>query len=73
MALNKTKLIADLTVYFSNLDPAATAITKAVSLAGIIDDFVKTGEIKVGTLTSSGTGNLGAPVSSTNNSGGQIE
>ncbi len=71
--LNKTKLIADLTVYFSDLDPAATAITKAVKLAAIIDDYVKTGSIKTGTLSSSGTGNLGAPVSSVNETGGQIE
>lgn len=71
--LNKTKLIADLTVFFSDLDPAATAITKAVKLAAIIDDYVKTGSIKTGTLSSSGTGNLGAPVNSVNETGGQIE
>lgn len=71
--LNKPKLIADLTLFFSDLDPAATAITKAVKLAGIIDDYVKTGSIKAGTLSSTGTGNLGLPVSSQNTSGGQIE
>ena len=73
MALNKSKLIADLTVFFSDLDPSATAATKAVKLAGIIDDYVKTGNIKVGTLQSSGTGNMGLPVSSQNISGGEIE
>lgn len=71
--LNKTKLVADLTAYFSDLDPAATAITKAVKLAAILDDYVKTGSIKAGTLQSNGQGNLGAPVSSVNETGGQIE
>lgn len=71
--LNKTKLVADLTVFFSDLDPAATAATKALKLAAIIDGYVKTGSIKTGTLSSSGTGNLGAPVSSNNITGGEIE
>ena len=71
--LNKAKLITDLTVFFSDLDPTATAATKAVKLAQIIDDYVKTGSIKTGTLQSTGTGNLGAPVSSNNITGGQIE
>lgn len=73
MALNKTKLISDLTLFFSDLDPAATAAIKAAKLATILDDYVKTGSIKTGTLLSTGTGNLGLPVSSNNTSGGQIE
>ena len=73
MALNKTKLIADLTGFFSDLSPTATAATKATALAGIIDDYVKTGGIKIGTLSSNGTGNMGAPVNSINDSVGEIE
>lgn len=73
MALNKSKLITDLTLFFSDLDPTATAITKASKLAEIIDSYVKTGSIKMGTLSSNGTGNLGAPVSSINSTGGEIE
>lgn len=73
MALNKGKLILELTAFFSDLDPAATPATKAAKLGSIIDSFVKTGSIKTGTLSSQGTGNLGAPVSSNNVSGGEIE
>lgn len=73
MALDETTLISDLTAFFSDLSPTATAATKAVSLASIIKKFVKTGSIKTGTLSSTGTGNMGLPVDSTNNSGGQIE
>lgn len=73
MALNKTKLISDLTQYFTDLDPTATPASKANTLAGIIDDYVKTGSVKLGTLSSEGIGNLGAPVSSQNTTGGEIE
>lgn len=73
MGLNKTKLIADLTTYFSDVSPGSTPASKAIGLANILDDYVKTGKITVGTLASTGTGNLGAPVSSVNTSGGSIE
>lgn len=73
MALDKSKLTSDLTLFFSDLDPAATAATKAAKLATIIDSFVKTGSIKPNTLQSTGTGNMGLPVNSNNISGGEIE
>jgi len=72
MALNKNKLILDLTLFFSDLSPTATAATKAASLATIIDDFVKTGEIAIGSLSSNGSNSAG-PVNSTNTTGGTIE
>lgn len=72
MALNKAQLISDLTSYFNNVDSIATASSKAQGLADILETFVKSGSITVGSLSSTGTGNLGAPVTSTNTTGGSI-
>lgn len=73
MALNKTKLISDLTSYFNNVSNTATTSTKAQQLADIIESYVKSGGIKAGTLTSTGTGNMGLPVTSNNTTTGTIE
>lgn len=73
MALNKTALKAELVAIFSNLDPTKTPAQVAELMADAIDRFVKTGSIKTGTLSSTGTGNMGLPVDSTNNTGGEIE
>lgn len=72
MALNTAQLIIDLTAYFSDVSPGSTPASKAAGLANILEAYIKTGGIKVGTLTSQGVGNLGAPVNSTNNSAGSI-
>lgn len=72
MALDKNKLILDLTLFFSDLSPTATAATKATSLATILDDFVKTGKITIGSLSSNGSNSAG-PVTSANTNGGAIE
>lgn len=71
MALNKTKLVDDLTEFLGGLDPNETAATKAFKLATIIDEFVKTGSIEVGSLLSSGPNRAGA-FESENTTGGSI-
>lgn len=72
MALNTAGLTADLTAYFSDLT-GKTAAVKAAELALIIETYVKTATIKTGTLASTGTGNMGLPVNSTNTNTGTIE
>jgi hypothetical protein len=71
--LNKSQLTIKLALIYADLSPTKTALTTAIATANAIDEFTKTGSIKTGTLSSSGTGNLGAPVSSNNTSGGEIE
>lgn len=71
--LNDSKLITDLTTYFADLDPTSTPAIKATKLQVILKEYITSGTIKVGTLSSSGTGNMGNPVNSTNTSGGKIE
>lgn len=73
MALNKGQLTAQLTAFFSDISPTATPTTKAITLANIIDGYIKSAGVKVGSLSSNGTGNLGAPVSSQNTSTGELE
>lgn len=62
MALNKTKLVDDLTEFLGGLDPNETAATKAFKLATIIE---------VGSLLSSGPNRAGA-FESENTTGGAI-
>lgn len=71
--LDDGSFLAAMTAYFADLDPASTAATKAAKFCPIIKDYIKSASIKAGTLSSSGTGNLGAPVNSVNETGGQIE
>jgi len=71
--LDTSTLISELTSFFSDVDPVSTPATKAIKLATIIETYVKTGSIATGTLSSTGTGNLGAPVVSLNTTTGMIE
>lgn len=72
MALNQTKLLLDLEEFFSDIDPASTAQTKALKLHNILIEHLYSLEISPGTLSSTGSGNLGAPVISSNITGGQL-
>jgi hypothetical protein len=71
--LNDASFLAAMTAFFADLDPASTAATKAAKFCPIIKDYIKSASIKAGTLQSNGQGNLGAPVSSVNETGGRIE
>jgi hypothetical protein len=62
-----------MTAFFADLDPASTAATKAAKFCPIIKDYIKSASIKIDSIESEGNGNLGAPVTSKNKSGGQIE
>lgn len=71
--LDDGAFLTAMTAFFADLDPASTAATKAAKFCPIIKDYIKSASIKAGTLSSTGTGNLGAPVSSNNINGGEIE
>lgn len=68
---NKAQLIADLLALFQA--GSNDSNTMAIGFAEAIDKYSKSLKVKTGTLTSTGTGNLGLPVSSQNNNGGIIE
>lgn len=70
--LKKSQLIIKLTLIYIDLSPTKTPLSVATDTANAIDEFVKSGSIKVGSLSSTGTGNMGIPVSSNNTTGGEI-
>jgi hypothetical protein len=47
MPLNKAQLTAAFTSIFQDLDPNATAASKAAQMADAIDAYVKTGSVSV--------------------------
>lgn len=71
--LNKAQLIIQLTLIYSDLSPTKTPLSVATETANAIDAYTKTGKITIGTLSSTGTGNLGSPVNSVNTTGGTFE
>ena len=68
---NLSGLIADLEIAFKAGSNDSTIM--ATLIGNAIDKYSKTLKVKNGTLTSSGTGNMGAPVTSVNQTGGVIE
>lgn len=68
---NLSGLIADLEVAFKAGSNDSTIM--ATLIGNAIDKYSKTLKVKTGTLTSQGTGNMGAPVTSVNQTGGVIE
>lgn len=68
---NLSGLIADLEIAFKAGSNDSTIM--ATLIGNAIDKYSKTLKVKTGTLTSSGTGNMGAPVTSVNQTGGVIE
>ena len=71
MAADYAQLVIDL--YNANNSGVNDSLLMAVKYADAIKAFFESGSIKIGTLSSTGTGNLGIPVSSTNTSGGTFE
>ena len=68
---NLSGLIADLEIAFKAGSNDSTIM--ATLIGNAIDKYSKTLKVKTGTLTSSGSGNLGVPVISVNQTGGVIE
>lgn len=71
MAADKATLILDLYTAFNAGSNDSTIMSVLIGEA--IDKYSKTLTVKTGTLSSTGTGNLGIPVSSQNTNGGVIE
>ena len=71
MAANLNGLISDLKAAFTAGSNDSTIMATLIGQA--IDKYSKTLTVKTGTLTSQGTGNLGLPVTSVNQTGGVIE
>lgn len=69
---NKSQLIITLTLIYSDLNPLKTPGSVGTETGNAIDTYSKTGTIQIGSLSSSGTGNLGLPVVSTNTTGGVL-
>jgi hypothetical protein len=71
MAADKATLISDLYTAFNAGSNDSTIM--ATLIANAIDKYSKTLTVKSGTLSSTGTGNMGLPVNSQNTNGGVIE
>lgn len=71
MAADKATLISDLYTAFNAGSNDSTIM--ATLIANAIDKYSKTLTVKSGTLSSTGTGNMGVPVNSQNTNGGVIE
>ena len=71
MAADKATLISDLYTAFNAGSNDSSIMSVLIGEA--IDKYSKTLSIKSGTLSSTGTGNLGIAVSSQNTNGGVIE
>jgi hypothetical protein len=72
MPNDKATLISDLTTFFNDTANTSTPSSKAQDFADLMEKWVKTFSLQASSLTSSGTGNLGAPVVSTNSNGGTL-
>lgn len=71
MAADKATLISDLYTAFNAGSNDSTIMSVLVGEA--IDKYAKTLTVKSGTLSSTGTGNMGLAVNSQNTNGGVIE
>lgn len=71
MAADVSGLIADLEAAFKAGSNNSTTMSVLIGIA--IDKYSKTLTVKPGTLSSTGTGNMGAPVSSQNTTGGELQ
>jgi len=71
MAADKATLISDLYAAFNAGSNDSTIMSVLIGEA--IDKYAKTLTVKSGTLSSTGTGNMGLPVKSQNTNGGVIE
>jgi hypothetical protein len=71
MAADKATLISDLYTAFNAGSNDSTIMSVLIGEA--IDKYSKTLTVKSGTLSSTGTGNMGLPVNSQNTNGGVIE
>jgi hypothetical protein len=71
MAADKATLISDLYTAFNAGSNDSTIMSVLIGEA--IDKYAKTLTVKSGTLSSTGTGNMGLAVNSQNTNGGVIE
>lgn len=73
MPNDKTTAFNTIKAIRSNLNESYTAEQRLSDELDAIETWIKTFSIQVGTLSSNGTGNTGAPVTSINTNGGTLE
>lgn len=71
MPADYAQLVLD--IYTANNSGVNDSLQMAVKYADAIKAFYESGSITIGTLSSTGLGNLGLPVNSVNTSGGTFE
>lgn len=68
MAADYAQLVID--IYNANNSGVNDSLQMAIKYADAIEAYYKSGSIQIGSLASTGTGNMGLPVNSTNTTGG---